>query len=163
VVFCLNSGIGRIGYNKMVFEGAGPFEKVVAIKDLKRGVTKVEGGYEKKKMSVDLGQGITVRGEGPFEARLDGETIRIKVQGRARVLHVSQPPFIIRPQYWVDGREHMASWTDYPASGWGSYRNTWLIALPIPDGEHELVVKDFVFPPVWTRPFTPLIAGVVKP
>ena len=88
--------------------------------------------------------------------------IRIKTQGRARVLHVTQPPFIIRPQFWIDGQEWMASWTDYPANGWGSYKNTWLIALTAPEGEHELVVKDFVFPAVWARPFTPLIEGAVK-
>jgi hypothetical protein len=155
VALCLNAGSGRVGYNGMVFAGHGPFEKVVARKDLKPGVIAVEGGYEKKIVSADIGAGVTVRGEGPFEARLDGEAIRIRTQGRARVLHVTQPPFIIRPQYWLDGQEHMASWTDYPASGWGSYRNTWLIALPVPDGEHELLVRDFRFPAVWARPFTP--------
>jgi hypothetical protein len=51
----------------------------------------------------------------------------------------------------------MASWTDYPASGWGTWKNTWLMALTAPEGEHELVVKDAVFPAVWARPFTPLI------
>ncbi|MCL4205922.1 MAG: hypothetical protein KJ000_25850 [Pirellulaceae bacterium] len=157
VALCMNSGSGRIGYRGMIFEGPGPFEKVVAMKDLKPGVTTVEGGYEKRIVSVDIGQGITVRGEGSFEAKLDGETIRINTTGRARMLHVTQPPFIARPQYWIDGQEHMASWTDYPASGWGTYKNTWLIALPVPEGEHELVVKDYVFPPVWARPFTPLI------
>jgi hypothetical protein len=79
------------------------------------------------------------------------------------MLHVTQPPFIARPQYWIDGQEHMASWTDYPASGWGTYKNTWLIALPVPEGEHELVVKDYVFPPVWARPFTPLIGNAAGP
>jgi hypothetical protein len=51
----------------------------------------------------------------------------------------------------------MASWTDYPANGWGAFKNTWLIALPVPEGKHELIVKDFRFPPVWERPFTPQI------
>jgi hypothetical protein len=158
VALCLNAGIGRIGYKGMIFEGSGPFEKVVALKDLKAGITKIEGGYEKKIVSVDIGQGIMVRGEAPFEAMLtSNQTIRITTQGRARVLHVTQPPFIIRPQYWIDGRETMASWTDYPANGWGAYKNTWLIALPVPEGKHELILKDFRFPPVWERPFTPLI------
>jgi len=158
VALCMNSGNGRIGYQGMIFEGPGPFEKVVALKDLKAGVTKIEGGYEKKMVSVDIGRGITVRGEVPFEAWLDGQMIKIKTAGRARVLHVTQPPFIVRPQFWIDGHERMASWTDYPASGWGTWKNTWLMALPVPDGEHELVVEDAVFPPVWARPFTPLIA-----
>jgi hypothetical protein len=29
----------------------------------------------------------------------------------------------------------------------------------VPDGAHELVVKDFAFTKVWARPFTPLIEG----
>ena len=162
VALCLNSGTGRVGYKGMIFEGPGPFEKVIALKDLEAGVTRVDGGYEKKIVTVDIGRGITVRGEAPFEARLDGQTIRIETSGRARMLHVTQPPFIIRPQYWIDGQEHMPSWTDYPASGWGTYKNTWLMALSVPDGDHELVVKDFRFPPVWARPFTPLIDGVLR-
>ena len=162
VALCLFSGSGRVGYKGMIFEGPGPFEKLVALKDLKAGVQKVEGGYEKKTETVDLGNGIVARGEGPFEAKLDGETIRIKTKGRARVLYVTQPRFIVRPQLWVDGQECMASWTDYPASGWGTYKNTWLMALATPEGEHELVVKDFVFPPVWARPFEPLIPNAVK-
>lgn len=161
VALCLNSGTGRVGYKGMVLEGHGPLEKVIPLKRLKPGVTKLTDGYEKKIVSVDLGQGVTVRGEAPFEAKLDGQTIRIKTQGRARMLHVTQPPFIIRPQFWIDGKETMASWTDYPASGWGSYQNTWLMALTAPAGEHELVVKDFRFPPVWARPFTPLIDGAL--
>jgi hypothetical protein len=28
-------------------------------------------------------------------------------------------------------------------------------------GEHELVVKEYVFPKGWTRPFTPLIKEAV--
>lgn len=162
VSLCLNAGTGRVGYKGMVFEGPGPFEKVVALKSLKRGVTKIADGYEKKIVSVDIGQGITVRGEAPFEAKLDGQTIRIKTQGRARMLHVTQPPFMVRPQFWIDGQETMASWTDYPASGWGSYQNTWLMALTAPEGEHELVVKDFIFPPVWARPFTPLLGSALR-
>jgi hypothetical protein len=125
-------------------------------------VEKVEGGYEKRIVSVDLGGGVRVRGEGPFEAKLEGGTIRIRAKGRARVLRVTQPPFIVRPQLWIDGQERMASWTDYPASGWGTYRNTWLMALSAPEGDHELVVKDFRFPPVWARPFEPRIAFAVR-
>jgi hypothetical protein len=36
------------------------------------------------------------------------------------------------------------------------------MALPVADGNHELIVKDFIFPPVWKREFTPLIDNVVK-
>lgn len=157
VELCLNSGVGRVGYRGMIFAGYGPFEKVVPLKNVKRGVTNIAGDYEKKIITMDIGQGITVRGEAPFAATLDGQTIRITTQGRARVLQVTKPPFIIRPQLWVDGQEGMASWTDYPANGWGSYKNSMLIALPVADGTHELVVKDLVYPPVWQRPFTPLL------
>jgi hypothetical protein len=51
----------------------------------------------------------------------------------------------------------MGNSSNDPASGWGTYKNTWLIALPVPEGDREAVVKDYVFPPVWARPFTPLI------
>jgi hypothetical protein len=62
-------------------------------------------------------------------------------------------------QYTVDGQPWMACWTDDPNNGWGTYDETWKIGLAVPDGEHELAVRDMVFPRVWTRPFTPLIKG----
>ncbi len=111
---------------------------------------------------MDLGRGVTVSGEAPFQAALDGDTIRIQTDGRTRVLYVTQPPFIVRPQLWIDGQEWMASRTDYPASGWGSYRNTWLMALSIPAGHHELVVKDFRFATGWAKPWKPMIEPVSR-
>jgi len=162
VVLCMNAGSGRVGYKGHVLEGHGPFERTVRLADLKPGTHRIEGGYEKKPVAIDLGRGVKVTGEGPFEAKLDGEAIRLRTTGRARVIHVTQPPFIVRPQYWVDGQEWMACWTDYPASGWGRYKNTWLIALSVPAGEHELLVKDLRFPLAWTRPFAPVIAGAIR-
>ncbi len=162
VALCLNAGSGRVGYKGYVLEGHGPFERVVKLADLKPGVQQVTGGYAKQVKTEDLGRGVRISGEGPFTARLDGETITIRTQGRSRVLFITQPEFIVRPQYWVDGRQWMACWTDYPASGWGTYDNSWLIGLSVPEGEHELVVRDMQFPPVWARPFTPLIEGVVR-
>jgi hypothetical protein len=159
VVLSMNAGSGKIGYRGHVFEGHGPFERTVRLSDLKPGVYAVGGGYEKKTLSCDLGEGVTVTGEGPFTATLDGKVIRIKTSGRARVLHLAQPPFIVRPQYTIDGQPWMACWTDYPNNGWGTYDETWKIGLAVPDGEHELAVRDLVFPNVWTRPFTPLIEG----
>ena len=159
VALCMNAGSGRIGYKGHVLEGHGPFQRVVKRADLRPGTHPIAGGYEKRRLSVDLGKGVAVTGEGPFDAKLDGETIRISASGRDRVIHVTQPPFIVRPQYWVDGQEWMACWTDYPASGWGSYRNTRLIGLSVPAGTHELVVKDMTFPTGWTRPFEPAIRG----
>jgi hypothetical protein len=109
------------------------------------------------RLVTDLGRGVTVSGEGPFEARLEGDVIKLKVSGRTRMLHMTQPSFIVRPDYRVDGRQSMACWTDYPASGWGSYKNSWLIALPVPTGDHELTVSNLRFPPGWARQFIPRI------
>jgi hypothetical protein len=159
VTLCLNAGSGRIGYKGHVLEGHGPFERVVSLSELKPGTHKIKGGYGNKRLVVDLGRGVKITGEGPFEATLEHETLRIRTDGRDRVLFVTQPPFIQRPQYWIDGREWMACWTDYPSSGWGTYDNTWLIALSVPAGKHELVVKDYRFPPAWTRQFEPTISG----
>ncbi len=118
----------------------------------------IKGSYPKTVQSLDLGRGVTVRGEMPFEGRLDGDAIRIKADGRTRVLYVTKPPFIIRPQLWIDGQEWMASWTDYPASGWGTYKDAQLMALSVPAGQHELVVKDFRVPAGWARPWKPMIS-----
>lgn len=163
VALCMNGGTGRVGYKGAVLEGSGPFERVIRLAALKPGVTQVPGTYEKKYLTVDIGRGITVRGEGPFEAKLDGETLRINTHGRRRILNVTRPVFILRPQYWIDGQQWMACWTDWPDSGFGRWSHTNLMALTVPDGDHELVVKNMVFPPVWDREFTPLIPGVVKP
>jgi len=157
VALCLNAGSGQVGYNGYLLEGYGPFERVVPLAEIKPGVHQIEGGYEKKRQVVELPNSLKVMGEGPFTATLEGQTIRIKASGRARVLHVTQPPFITTPQYTIDGQEWMACWTDYPSNGWGTYDNTWLIGLSVPDGTHELVVKERVYPTGWTRPFTPLI------
>jgi hypothetical protein len=153
----MNAGSGRVGYRGHIVEGHGPFERVVRLKDLKPGVYPVDSGYKKKVDSVDLGQSVAITGEGPFTASLDGETIRIKTTGRARVLHVTQPSFIVRPQYTIDGQQWMACWTDYPNNGWGTYDETWKIGLAVPAGEHDLTVRNLTFPKVWTRPFTPTI------
>ena len=159
VAFSLNAGTGRIGYQGTIFEGTAPFERVVKRADLKPGVVKVEGGYEKKRQELDLGEAVTITGEGPFAAKLEGRAIRISAEGRARVLYVTRPEWIWRPQYWIDGAESMACWTDYPSSGWGSYDRTALMAISVPGGKHELVLKNCVFPPCWKRSFVPTIAG----
>jgi hypothetical protein len=161
VVLSMNAGSGKIGYRGYVLEGHGPFERTVRLSDLKPGVHAVSGGYEKKLVACDLGQGVKVTGEGPFTASLDGQTIRIKASGRARVLHVTQAPFIVRPRYTIDSQPWMACWTDYPNNGWGTYDETWKIGLAVPAGEQELTVQDLVFPKVWTRPFVPLIDGAL--
>ena len=169
VVLCMNAGSGHIGYQGHLFAGNGPFERqipcpvgeVQPMYGCIQATIQVTDEPEKVQQTVELALGIRISGEGAFTAALDDETIHIHAQGRARVLHVTMPSFILRPQYWIDGVESMACWTDYPASGWGAYQNTWLIALPVPDGDHHLIVKDMQFPAVWTRPFAPLLDGVL--
>lgn len=130
--------------------------------EMKPGLTRLSDGYEKQTVSVDLGEGVTVTGEAPFEAQLDGRAIRIKTRGRARVLDVTLPPFILRPELKLDGRQWMAAWTDYAGSNWGRMKNAWLAAVSTLDGEHGLVITNMVFPPVWQRPFEPVIVSTAK-
>lgn len=165
VALCLNGGSGKIGYKGCVVSGHGPFERVVALADLKAGETKIEGGYEKTWQRVDLGEGLTVHAEGPFTAKLEdgstgltaGKTIRIQTEGRARQVFVTKPGWMEWVDYRLDGRGVMACWTDFPASGWGKYKNSALIALTVPEGKHELAVAKLQYPEVWTRPFVPTI------
>jgi hypothetical protein len=156
VVFCMNSGAGQIGYRGYVLVGNGPFEVTVAKKKLRKKVVPVDGGYAKTIVTQNLGQGITVTGEGPFTAKLDGENIRIHTSGRARVLQVTRPSFIWMPQYFLDGREWMAFWTDYAGSRWGAMKNSALISVSTLDGEHDLLLRNRVYNPVWQRQFTPM-------
>ena len=162
VALCMNAGNGKIGYKGYVVEGFAPFEREVKLSALKPAVLQLHDGYEKTMMTVNIGQGVRVYGEGPFSATLDGETIHIKTSGRTRVLHVTRPPFLVHPEYYIDGKEYMACWTDYPNNGWGSYDQTWLVGLTIPEGTHELTLKNKVFPVGWTRPFIPLIGVSTK-
>lgn len=157
VVLSLTGGNGRAGYKGCVVEGPGPWERVLRPVDLKPGLTNIDGGYEKQIISADLGQGLTVTGEGPFEAKLDGQAIRIKTRGRARVLDVTLPAFILRPELKLDGRQWMAGWSDYANSDWGRMKNAYLAAVSTLDGEHELVITNMAFPPSWERPFEPAL------
>ena len=157
----MTAGSGRVGYKGHILEGHAPFERTVRLADLEPGVHRVEGTYERTRRRLDLGRGVSITGEGPFTGELDGDAIRIHVEGRARVLNVSQPEFIRRPQYWIDGVEWMACWTDWPASGFGSWSNTDMVALTVPDGTHDLEVRDMTFPAGWERTFSPTIEAAV--
>jgi hypothetical protein len=162
VTLCLNAGTGKIGYKGFVLEGSGPFERTVKLKELKRGTQKYTAGYEKKEQRVDLGNGMTVVGEGPFTATLDGKAVRISVDGRARVLHIWETGFqFVRPRMRIDGKEWMACWTDYPDNGWGSFDQTYKVGLSVPDGKHEVIVDEQTYPANWARPFAPTIDGVL--
>ena len=115
------------------------------------------GGQEKKIAQVDLGDGIQLRGEMPFTATLEGQAIRIRTSGRARTLIVTRPDFILRPDLTVDGMRWMAGWTDYAGSDWGRMKDTNLMAVSTPAGDHELVIRDMTFPRTWHRQFQPRI------
>ena len=160
VALCLNSGAGRVGYKGHILEGNGPFERVVPLAGLEPGVHKT-GGYEKKRITIDLGNGVSMEGEGPFDASLKDGEVRIQTDGRARILRIVHDHFFTRPQYYVDGQEWMACWTDWPGSGFGRWKRSCMTALSVPAGRHGLVVGEMRFPPVWERAFTPLIEGVV--
>jgi hypothetical protein len=164
VAFCLNAGSGRIGYSGTVFEGRGPFERVVALADLNPGVVAVTDNVPAgERMSVDIGEGLTVEGEGPFTARLDGRRIVIETDGRMRVLHVTRPDWIWQPYGTFNGEPSMVCWTDYPASGWGSYDRTALMGVPVPVGATVIELTDRAFPPAWPRRFSPTLGTVATP
>ena len=156
VALCAGSGSGRIGYKDYIVEGHAPFERVARLEDLKPGEHRA-GGAGKEIGSQEIGSGITVRGELPFEAELEGETIRIRTSGRARTLLLTRPAFILRPDLTVDGVRWMAGWTDYAGSDWGRMKNTDLIAVSTPEGNHELVIRNMTFPKSWHRQFEPAI------
>jgi hypothetical protein len=161
VVFCMNSGSGQIGYQGYVLEGHAPFERTVKLIDLKAGTVNaiIDGGYEKKIVTQEIAPGITVTGELPFTARLDGQTIRINTTGRARVFTVTRPPFIWQPQFFLDGQEWMAYWSDEASSQWGAMKNTYLMSVATRDGDHELIIRNRIYRKVWDRQFVPMVGG----
>ena len=61
------------------------------------------------------------------------------------------------PGLLFDGRTWMAFWTDEAGSDWGRWSGTQLIAVSTLDGEHDLLLRDMPFPPVWDRQFTPTV------
>ena len=154
VALSINSGSGRVGYRGCILKGCGPFERSVPLSRLKPGERDL-AGHEKKIAQVDLGDGFQVTGEMPFTATLDDRAIRIHISGRARTLIVTRPDFILRPDLTVDSVRWMAGWTDYAGSDWGRMKETNLIAVSTPAGEHELVIRDMTFPKTWHRQFRP--------
>ena len=157
VVLAMTSGLGRIGYKDFIVEGHGPFERTVPLSALQPRTQMLDAGYEKKTRRTDLGRGVVVHGEVPFSAKLNGDQISIPSDGRERVIFVSQPEFIVRPQLFINGQEWMASWTDYPASGWGDYEETWKIGISVPAGVQRILLRDMEFPIAWDRQFTPAV------
>ena len=87
VVLCMNASRGAIGYKGCIFSGFGPFERAVQLADLKPGDTKVNDACEKWWRSIDIGEGLTASGEGPFTAKLDGRARALPQAVAARRIH----------------------------------------------------------------------------
>jgi hypothetical protein len=112
VVFCMNSGTGSVGYKGHVLSGSGPFERSVPSNKLAAGAVDL-GGTPQNIRTVAIGQGITVRGEEPFKATLEGNVIRIHTEGRARHFIVEPfPNWLMNPQFTIDGQE----WLCFPSN-----------------------------------------------
>jgi len=149
VVFCMNSGTGNIGYKGHILSGSGPFERSVPTDRLTAGTVEL-GGTPKTIRTVEIGQGITVRGEEPFKAALEGNVIRIHTEGRARHFIVEPfPGWLMNPQFTIDGQE----WLCFPGSARGikanrEGRNVGCILSTL-DGTHRLELRQRV----WVRPW----------
>jgi hypothetical protein len=150
VVFCMNSGTGSIGYKGHVLSGSGPFERSVSNGDLTPRTTSA-GGVAKTIRTVDIGQGITVRGEDPFTATLDGNVIKIHTEGRARqFIVVNLPRWLLNAQIALDGQEWLCLRSDEAAQGWGRYSRSSGVCFSTVDGSHELELRQRV---TWPSPW----------
>jgi hypothetical protein len=161
VVLALNAGSGKVGYKGHVLTGHGPFEKTIAMTDLKPGETDM-GGYEKKIVTVDLGRGVSVRGELPFEARLEGDAVKITADGRARQFILTWPDWLRHPQYFLDGQEYLVFVSDYASQDWGRFGRCYDMCLSTRDGKHELEIRPRVWPKPWADGFVGSLTGQAK-
>jgi hypothetical protein len=138
VVFCMNSGTGEIGCNGSVISGAGPFERTVLNANRTAGTTNL-GGVAKVIRTVDIGSGISVRGEDPFSATLEGRTIKIHTEGRARQFIVANlPDWLLNTRFTLDGQEWLALRSDEAAQNWGRYARSSGVCFSTIDGTHDL-------------------------
>lgn len=152
VALSLNSGSGKVGYKGYVLDGHAPFARSVALAELKPGTADM-GGYEKKIVTLDLGRGLTVRGELPFTATLDGDTVKIQADGRARQFILSWPEWLMHPQFFLDGQEYMVFVSDYASQNWGKYGRCFDMCLSTRDGKHDLEIRPRAWPAPWADGF----------
>ena len=150
VVFCMNSGTGEIGYHGHVLAGNSPFERSVVKGDLKPGHVNI-GGTPKTIRTVDIGQGMTVRGEDPFTAKLDGNVVKIHSEGRARQFIVANlPPWLRNVQFTLDGQEWICLRSDEASQGWSRYARSNGVCFSTVDGSHDLELRQRTN---WPRPW----------
>jgi hypothetical protein len=141
VVFCMNSGAGSIGYNGYVIAGSGPFERSVVKSELKPGTVSL-GGTPIAIRTDEIGEGITVRGEAPFSARLEGRVIKIRTEGRARSFIVANlPSWLLNAQFTLDGQEWLCLRSDEASQGWGRYSRSSGVCFSTLDGSHDLELR----------------------
>jgi hypothetical protein len=149
VALCMNSGTGVIGYKGHMLSGSGPFEQVVRNADLITGTTDI-GGTPKVMQTVDLGSGMTVRGERPFTAKLDGQVIRIHTEGRARPFLIENAPsWLSHPQFLLDGQEWLCLNSDEASQGWGTFARSKGVCFSTIEGSHDLVLRERIWPSPW--------------
>lgn len=150
VVLCMNSGTGVIGYRGHLLRGSGPFQRSVSLAGLKPGTTDV-GGTAKVIQTVDVGGGLTVRGEGPFTAKLDGTAIKIHTEGRARGFLVANlPDWLLNTQFVLDGQEWLCLRSDEASQGWGRFGRVSGVCFSTLDGAHDLELRQRTS---WPRPW----------
>lgn len=157
VVFCMNSGAGAIGYNGHILTGSGPFEQSVLNGNLTPGTYDL-GGTPKTVRTVDLGGGVTLRGEDPFTATLDGNVLRIHTEGRARQFIVEPfPAWVVNPQFTIDGQGWLYFQSDPAQMNWGRYgRNEGYIFSTL-DGSHDLELRQRVWTSPWDSGIVPTV------
>ena len=172
----LGPGEGRVGYKDYVVDGCGPFEEAVPLARLKPGLKQsaraalalrpVEADGVRLSLKEGVGRveknGLFVEGEGPFEVVFARDRVVGFVNGVQRSLVMTFPEGFDRPQLFIDGKEHMACWTDYPGSSWGRMNQIRVMALSLPAGPHAFEVRDLTFPPVWKKDFEPKLGNPSK-
>jgi transcriptional regulator CtsR len=158
VVFCMNSGTGSIGYNGYSLNGSGLFEQSVFNANLTPGTTSV-GGTAKTIQTVDIGSGMTVRGEGPFIATLNGTEVQIHTEGRARQFIIAYlPSWLLNAQFALDGQEWLCLPSDQASQNWGRYPRSSGVCFSTVDGSHDLVLRQRAN---WPSPWADMMSASI--
>lgn len=155
VALCLNSGSGKVGYKGCVVIGSAgtAVAELVQSGGIGKSGEHRMAGDAPKIVTIDLVRGMSVRGELPFTAKLDGDTVRIHSEGRARQFILSWPEWLMHPQYFLDGQEWQVFVSDYASQNWGRYGRCFEMCLSTLDGTHELEIRPRLWPKPWDDGF----------